>query len=322
MARPARIIVSPDHLTDRVEIAGVQALPEPPGARRLWLHVLLLLGTLFTTTLVGAHMMFNFRHDLPFFEIDQYSEVFTIGLRSFSAFASGLPFSLTLLAILMAHEMGHYLACVWYGVDATLPFFLPSPMPVTGTFGAFIRIRSHIPSKRILFDIGVAGPLAGFIFLLPALGIGLAFSRVLPGINTQGTLQLGVPSLQWLLQHLIFPGVPAADIYLHPVGRAAWVGMFATAFNLIPAGQLDGGHVTYALLGKAHRWVTLAVVGALVPLGRLWWVWWIWAAVLLIFGRSHPPVYDESEIGAGRIRLGLLALVIFILCFSLVPIND
>ncbi len=252
---------------------------EPPP-RRLWLHVSLFVATLFTTTLVGAHMMYNFSHNLPFFDIERLAEVFTTGLHSPGMFVSGLPFSLTLLSILMAHELGHYLACVWYGVDATLPFFLPSPMPVTGTFGAFIRIRSQIPSKRILFDIGVAGPLAGFVFLVPALAIGLALSHVLPGINNQGTLQLGVPALQWLAQRLIFPGVPAADIYLHPVARAAWVGMFATAINLLPAGQLDGGHVVYALLGRAHKWITTIFLVALIPMGRLWNGWWLWAVML------------------------------------------
>lgn len=295
---------------------------EEPAPQRLWLHILLFVVTLFTTTLVGAHMMYNFRHDLPFFDIERLSEVFTTGLRSPSLFLGGLPFSLTLLTILMAHEMGHYIACVWYGVDATLPFFLPSPMPVTGTFGAFIRIRSHIPGKRVLFDIGVAGPLAGFVFLAPALGIGLALSRVLPGINNQGTLQLGVPALQWIAQKLIFPGVPAADIYLHPVARAAWVGMFATAINLLPAGQLDGGHIVYALLGRAHKWITWAFIALLLPMGMYWWNgWWLWAVLLFFFARKHPPVYDHTEIGAGRIQLGIVALVVFILCFSLAPLN-
>jgi membrane-associated protease RseP (regulator of RpoE activity) len=295
---------------------------EEPRHQRLWLHVLLFVVTLFTTTLVGAHMMFNFRHNLPFFDIERLTEVFTTGLRSPALFLGGLPFSLTLLTILMAHELGHYIACVWYGVDATLPFFLPSPLPVTGTFGAFIRIRSHIPSKRILFDIGVAGPLAGFAFLVPALCIGLAMSRILPGINNQGTLQMGVPVLQRLAQWLIFPGVPGADIYLHPVARAAWVGMFATAMNLLPAGQLDGGHVVYALLGRAHKWITGAFLLALVPMGRIWNGWWFWAVLLFLFARKHPPVYDQAEIGRGRIQLGLLALAIFLLCFSIAPIND
>ncbi len=313
------LIYPPDFAPSRFERpAGYFHAPRP---QRLWLHALLLLATLFTTTLVGAHMQFNFSHNLPFLDIDHSSEIFSIGLSGLQRFATGLPFSLTLLTILMAHELGHYLACVYYGIDATLPFFLPSPMPVTGTFGAFIRIRSAIHSKRILFDIGIAGPIAGFIFLLPALGVGLAFSKVVPGINHQGLIQFGVPALEWLAQRLIFPGVPPADIYLHPVARAAWVGMFATAFNLMPVGQLDGGHVVYALLGRWHKWITRAFLIALLPMGNFWWVWWFWAAVLFVFARKHPPVYDETDIGTSRIRLGLAALVIFLLCFSIVPLN-
>jgi membrane-associated protease RseP (regulator of RpoE activity) len=293
-----------------------------PAWRRHWLHILLFAATLFTTTLVGAHMQYNFRHNLPFFDFDRFVEVFTIGLQSPAAFASGLPFSLTLLTILMAHEMGHYLTCVYYGVEATLPYFLPSPMPVTGTFGAFIRIRSAVCTKRVLFDIGIAGPVAGFIFLIPALGVGLAFSKILPGINNQGNLQLGVPILLWIAQHLVFPGVPAADIYLHPVARAAWVGMFATAMNLLPAGQLDGGHVVFALIGRAQKWVTNVFLLALIPLGRLWYPWWFWAVLLYFFARKHPPLYDETPMSAGRVRLAFVALCIFVLCFSPAPVND
>jgi len=267
--------------------------------------------------------MFNVRHDLPVFDVERLTEVFSIGLRSPAAFASGLPFSLTLLTILMAHEMGHYIACLWYGVDATLPFFLPSPIPGTGTFGAFIRIRSHIPGKRALFDIGVAGPLAGFVFLAPALFIGLAYSRILPGIGSQGAWQLGVPPLQWLAQKLVFPGVRSVDIYLHPMARAAWVGMLATAINLLPAGQLDGGHLIYSLFGRAHKWVTWAFIAALLPMGWFFWYGWlVWAVLLFFFARRHPPVYDQSGIGGGRIRVGLVALAVFLLCFTLAPVNN
>jgi membrane-associated protease RseP (regulator of RpoE activity) len=290
--------------------------------QRLWLHLLLFAITLFTTTLVGAHMQYNFSHNLPFFDIERFVEIFTIGLQSPATFATGLPFSLTLLTILLAHEMGHYLTCVYYGVDASLPYFLPSPMPVTGTFGAFIRIRSAICSKRILFDIGIAGPIAGFIFLLPALGVGLAFSKILPGINNQGSIQLGVPALEWIAQRFIFPGTPASDIYLHPVARAAWVGMFATAMNLLPVGQLDGGHVVFALMSRAQKWVTNFFLLALLPMGKLWNGWWFWAVMLFFFARKHPPLYDETSIGVPRIRLAILALCIFLLCFSIVPIND
>ncbi len=320
----APVPVHPFDSALRFELEGVaHGEPEPPAPRRLWLHILLFLVTFFTTTLVGAHMMFNFRHDLPLFEMERLTDVFTVGLRSPAAFLSGLPFSLTLLIILSAHEMGHYIACVWYGVDATLPFFLPSPVPGTGTFGAFIRIRSHIPTKRALFDIGVAGPLAGFVFLVPALLIGLAFSRVLPGIGTRGMWQLGTPTLQWIAERLIFPGVRSTDIYLHPMARAAWVGMLATAINLIPAGQLDGGHIVYSTFGRAHKWITWLFIAILLPMGWFYWYGWLlWAVMLFFFARRHPPVYDPDDIGAGRIRIGALALVVFILCFTLAPVNN
>lgn len=299
-----------------------QFIPSPPQGQKIWLHTLLFVLTLFTTTLVGAHMAYNFDNNLPFFDVESDLNIFIVGLRSFAAFSSGLPFSLTLLTILMAHELGHYFACVYYGVDATLPYFLPAPTPVTGTFGAFIRIRSAIYAKRVLFDIGIAGPLAGFVFLVPALAIGIAFSKVIPGINHQGSLQFGVPALQWLLQKWIFPGAAPADIYLHPVARAAWVGMFATALNLLPAGQLDGGHIVYAVTGNAHKWITRIFLLTLLPMGKFWNGWWFWAVVLFFIARRHPPVYDQEPIGNVRIRLALLAIVVFGLCFSLTPIIE
>ncbi len=175
----------------------------------------------------------------------------------------------------MAHEMGHYLAALYHRVDASLPYFMPSPF--LGTFGAFIRVRSPIYSKRELFDIGVAGPLAGFVFLLPALAIGLAFSKVIPGIQPQSSLQFGTPALQWLLQQAIFPGVAAANLYLHPVARAAWVGMFATCMNLLPIGQLDGGHILYSFFPERHRPRLAGYWGVmLLPLGKFtnWLAGW------------------------------------------------
>jgi membrane-associated protease RseP (regulator of RpoE activity) len=320
---PEDLIESADstHVVEQSRFVRPGPRSYAPPKTRLWLHLLLLVMTMFTTTLVGAHMQYNFNHNLPFFDLEgDYLDIFTLGLRSPALFFSGVPFSLTLLTILMAHELGHYLACVYYGVDATLPFFLPAPTPFTGTLGAFIRIRSAINNKRILFDIGVAGPLAGFVFLIPALGVGLALSKVIPGINHQGTIQLGTPALEWMLQRIVFPGVPAADIYLHPVARAAWVGMFATALNLLPVGQLDGGHVVYALMGRSHKWITQTFLLALLPMGKFWNGWWLWAVVLFLFARKHPPVYDQTEIGNSRIQLGVLALIVFLLCFSITPI--
>lgn len=293
----------------------------PYVRERYWIHGLLFLATLVTTTVVGAAMQYDFDRNLPF-DVERGLEAFTRLWTHPAWLLRGLPFSLTLMAILLAHEMGHYLACLYYRVDASLPYFLPSPS-LAGTFGAFIRIRSAIYSKRVLFDIGVAGPLAGFVFLAPALAVGLAFSKVIPGIAHQGSVQFGMPPLQWLLQHAIFPGVPSGDIYLHPIARAAWIGVLATALNLLPIGQLDGGHILYALLGDRHKLVSKAAIALLVPLGIFfWWAWLLWAVVLFLLGRRHPLIYDPSEVGPGRKRLGWAAMAVFLLCFMLAPVSS
>ncbi len=209
---------------------------------------------------------------------------------------------------------------MYYGVDASLPYFIPAPT-LMGTFGAFIRIRSAIYSKRILFDVGVAGPIAGFVFLMPALAVGLAFSKVIPGIAHQGDIQFGTPGLLWILQKAIFPGVPAADIYLHPVARAAWIGILATALNLLPIGQLDGGHILYALVGDKHKLLSKIFILALIPLGFRWWPWWLWAVALFILARRHPVIVDPYDIGS-RKWLALVSLIIFILCFTAAPVIE
>jgi len=274
--------------------------------------------TLTTTTLVGAGMQADFERGQPFDIQSSYSQY--AGFWQHPAMLlTGLPFSLTLLTILMAHEMGHYLAAQYHGVDASLPYFMPSPF--LGTFGAFIRVRSPIYSKRVLFDIGAAGPLAGFVFLLPALSVGLAFSKVIPNIAHQGTMQFSAPGLQWAMERIIFPGVRPGDIYLHPVARAAWVGMFATALNLLPIGQLDGGHILYAFFPRRHRLVSKLICVALMPLGWFWFGWLVWGLVLLWLGRRHPPIFDETELTPGRRQLGWVALAVFALCFSIAPIT-
>jgi len=285
---------------------------------RYWLYGLLFAATLLTATVVGAAMQYDFDRNFPF-DIEHSFTLWERLWRHPAGLLDGLPYSLTLLAILMAHELGHYLAAVYHGVDASLPYFMPSPF--LGTFGAFIRVRSPIYSKRVLFDIGMAGPLAGFVFLLPALAVGLAFAKVIPGIEPQSTIQFGVPGLQWLLERAIFPGVPAADIYLHPVARAAWVGMFATAMNLLPIGQLDGGHILYSFFPRRHRTVSMALSILLMPLGKLWIGWLVWGGVLLWLGRRHPVILDDAELGSGRRKLGWIALAIFLLCFTFRPIG-
>jgi membrane-associated protease RseP (regulator of RpoE activity) len=287
---------------------------------RYWLHGLLFLLTLVTTTLVGASLQADFDRNLPF-DVEHYLYTFVDVWSNPGLIWMGLPFSLTLLTILLAHESGHYLTCRYYGVDASLPYFLPAPT-LMGTFGAFIRIRSAIYSKRVLFDIGVAGPLAGFLFLLPALAIGVAFSKVIPGIGRQGVIQFGTPGLLWLLEKAIFPGIPVADIYLHPVARAAWIGILATALNLLPIGQLDGGHILYALAGDKHKLLSKIFIAALIPLGFRWWPWWVWAVALFFIARRHPVIIDPSGIGPVRKRLAVISLLIFLLCFTVAPVLE
>jgi membrane-associated protease RseP (regulator of RpoE activity) len=274
--------------------------------------------TLLTTTVAGAAMQTDFDRNIPFGALqalDMYARVW----RQPSLLLRGLPFSLTLLTILLAHELGHYLAARYHRVDASLPYFLPSPF--LGTFGAFIRVRAPIYSKRVLFDIGVSGPLAGFVFLLPALGIGLAFSKIVPGIVPQGSFRFGVPALERLLELVIFPGVAGGDIYLHPVARAAWVGVFTTALNLLPIGQLDGGHILYSFFPRQHRAISLAVAVALLPLCVYWWVWAPWGLIMFWLGRRHPAIEDHTDLGDGRRTLGWLALAIFLVCFIVAPIS-
>ncbi len=292
-----------------------------PRRRTTWLlHTVLLIATFITTTIMGAAYMRAFRMNQPvdiLAGLDGYREL----LHHPAILLTGMPFSVTLMIILLAHEMGHYLACGYYRVDATAPFFIPFPLPI-GTFGAFIRIRAPIYSKRVLFDIGVAGPLAGFFFLLPALITGIALSKVIPGIADQGELVFGTPPLVQLLERLMFPGVPVSDIYLHPVARAAWVGVLATALNLLPIGQLDGGHILYSFIGDRAGVLSKILVLFLIPLGLLYsYSWLIWAAFLFFFGMRHPVIYDPSPLGKLRTRLGWLSLIIFILCFTVEPIR-
>ena len=285
---------------------------------RYWLYALLFAATLVTATVVGAAMQYDFDRNLPF-DLEHSFSLWGRVWRNPSTLLPGLPYSLTLLAILMAHEMGHYLAALYHRVNASMPYFMPSPF--LGTFGAFIRVRSPIYSKRELFDIGVAGPIAGFVFLLPALAIGLAFSKVIPGIEAQSALQFGAPGLEWLMEKAIFPGVPMANICLHPVARAAWVGMFATCMNLLPIGQLDGGHILYSFVPERHKTVSRLLCLALLPMGWLWLGWLFWGGVLLWLGRRHPVILDATDLGTGRRKLGWIALAIFLLCFTFRPIG-
>jgi membrane-associated protease RseP (regulator of RpoE activity) len=284
------------------------------------LHVVLFGLSVLTTTIVGVVLAQSFQNNRPL-DLDQYVNIFAaLGARPWMLL-DGLPYSLTLMTILLAHELGHYFACRYYGIDASLPYFLPAPTPI-GTFGAFIRIRSPIYTRRALFDVGVAGPLAGFVLLLPAMAIGLAHSRVVPGIAERGDLIFGVPAIERLMEWLIFPGRAAADISLHPVARAAWVGTLATALNLLPIGQLDGGHIVYSFTATRHKLLSRLFVAVLVPLGIFYWrTWLVWAALLFFFALRHPVIFDVTPLDRKRVELGILAAVIFLLTFTVIPIH-
>ena len=291
--------------------------PRRPKPSR-W-HLILFLLTVVTTILAGAEHFASFYIDFGSRAPDLSTPQFIL---------NGLWYSASILAILGAHEFGHYYACRLYRVDASLPYFLPAPLPLTGTLGAFIRIRQPIPGKRELFDIGIAGPIAGFIVAIPVLLVGMSLSRVtaLPA-DTRGFLELGEPLLfkaaAWL-----FWGTPPEgySINLHPMAFAAWFGLLATALNLFPIGQLDGGHIAYAVLGRKSTLLTLGTVACLVGLtfvSSSWIVWTVLTVVMLIsFGPRHPRTVDEDiPLDRTRLWLAVVALVMFIVCFTPAPIE-
>jgi len=240
------------------------------------------------------------------------------------ALVGGLRLVLALVPILMAHEMGHYLACRFYRVQATLPFFIPLPVPelsLVGTAGAFIRIRSPIPHRHALFDIGIAGPLAGFLVCLPVLGLGMMEAQLQPVAEVQGIF-LGEPLLfQWATRLVWGEMPPGVALSLGPIGLAAWFGLLVTALNLSPIGQLDGGHISYALLReRAYR---ISQIGSWVCVLLVYFgpSWLVWALLVRVLGRKHPPTFDDNvPLGRGRVLLGVVALLVFVICFTPNPI--
>ncbi|MGC8797159.1 MAG: site-2 protease family protein [candidate division WOR-3 bacterium] len=276
-----------------------------PASRpvRLWINILLLAATVVTTLIVGTlHAGKN-----PF--------------ASLWNLISGIPFSLGIILILGSHELAHYLTARHYGVDATPPYFLPVPHPMTGTMGAFIRIRSPVPSRSALVRVGVAGPLVGFLVAIPVSVIGLALSTVKPVPAGAQLLRLGSPLIFELISRLFHRVVPAGfDVVLHPLAFAGWLGMFVTALNLLPVGQLDGGHIAYALLGQRYRLFTILMIVVLLLLGFFWLGWPFWAFLSTVLGLKHPPPLDNiTPLDRTDIILAVLALVIFILSFTPVP---
>lgn len=299
---------------------------KPPRPRRTWVYVLFFLLTVFTTLVVGARMEFNFQHNLtPLALSDDTLSFFPLPwiLKSPSHLLLGIPFSATLMFILFSHEMGHYLYCRYYGVDATLPFFVPFPSLI-GTMGAFIRIKSPIRSRSALFDIGIAGPIAGFVPACVALALGLSLSR-LAGPSLAPSPDIGFPFIFRLMNWLLHGNhpVPLDKLYLHPVAIAAWVGMFATALNLLPGGQLDGGHIVFSVSPRWHRTISTLTILILIPLSLYGWMGWLlWAVVLRITGMRHPIVPEYPGITRNRRWMAVFAVIMLVLTFTPTPITN
>jgi membrane-associated protease RseP (regulator of RpoE activity) len=270
------------------------------------------------------------------------------------AFYRGLAFAASLLAILLAHEFGHYLAARYHRSAVTLPYFIPFPFSPFGTMGAFIQLKEPPKNKRILLDIGIAGPLAGLVVAIPLLFLGLYLSQLdnLPLLLSQGQAislegnsllylfmkfivfgkwlpapaNLGgtIPVIYWL--RYFFTGQPipygATDVMLHPVAWAGWAGLLITALNLIPAGQLDGGHILFSLFGRKARIVLPFVLVALIILGTVWSGWWLWAFLIFVLGRTHAEPLDQiTPLNSQRKALAIFGLVVFILVFTPIPLS-
>jgi membrane-associated protease RseP (regulator of RpoE activity) len=256
--------------------------------------------------------------------LGRWRNVILFVLTVLTTFAvGGAIYSVSLLTILLAHEMGHFLMTRRYGVPASLPFFIPF-LPPFGTLGAIIKMRGSMTSRRALFDIAVAGPLAGFFFTVPVIILGLKHSSVLPLSEvSEPTFRLG-SSILFLALAKVFVGIvpKGFDIFLHPVAFAGWIGLYVMALNLLPIGQLDGGHVVYALIGQRSRWAFSIALGILALIA--WYFfrpWFFLIALILVLGLiKHPaPRDDQTPLDVKRKLIGVFILILFILSFTPVP---
>lgn len=297
----------------------------PRPRQHYWLHILLFLATTFTMLVVGARMEFNFLHNLPTFSLsDDALPFFPLSwvVAQPARLLLGVPFAASLMLILLAHEMGHYLCARYYRVYATLPFFIPAPTLI-GTLGAFIRIRSPIRTRTHLFDIGIAGPIAGFVVAVAVLLFSLPQTKIIASVLPD--IELGYPLIFHLAWKIVPHGaIPSGTAWQHldfsPTAIAAWVGMFATALNLLPGGQLDGGHIVFALAPKVHRWVSRLTILTLVPLAIYCWLGWLlWAVLLAFTGMRHPQVPDYPGISPTRRWLAALGLLMLVLTLAPAP---
>jgi membrane-associated protease RseP (regulator of RpoE activity) len=252
-------------------------------------------------------------------------------LRAPEALLGGLPFAMAVIAFLLAHEMGHYLACRYYGIAATLPYFIPFPPiapPLPGTMGAVIRIVSPITSRRALFDIAVAGPLAGFVVAIPILAVGLSQSRVVSELQIQTGgiyIKMGEPLIWGLMENWFGPTVGSnQELLVHPLAFVGWFALLVTAMNLLPVGQLDGGHLLYALFPRWHQTISKIVLAMMLLAGFLFFPGWVLFSALVFFllGTRHPrPLHFDQELGGARVMLALIAALILVSSFVLVPVT-
>lgn len=310
---------------DQLELSLYPPATDAEEKPSLIAPAILFLVTFLTTLTAGFFMHINFVSDSEGEMMSRVTAVFTNPMQ----LLYGLPFCFTILVILLAHEMGHYLTCRFYGIKATLPYVIPAPPPFNpfGTFGAVIKIKSNFRDRRQLFDVGVAGPLAGFIFIIPALLVGLHNSKEFEFTGpVQQTLEFGEPLLFRVASALFYPGEAGTPISLHPVGWAAWFGMLATSINLLPFGQLDGGHMVYALLGaRGHRILSGVTLGGLAALSLYSWPmmgYLLFVLILIFIGFRHPRPYTEFAIlGRARVITAIIGLIIFVLTFIPVPVQ-
>jgi len=316
----------------------VEKLPAPPPTNPRT-NLIMFVLTLLSVMLVGAQIP----PDVPIPD-----DTLGIILLLVRYIYTGWPFALALLSILLAHEFGHYFVGRHHKTDVSLPFFIPLPFTILGTMGAFINMRELPKNKRTLFDIGVAGPLSGLVVAIPVLFIGLSLSSMSIIRVSEGGLMEGNSLVYLLAKYIVFGkllpmpadygGLPpilywiayfftsqpipygGLDVMIHPVALAGWAGLLVTGLNLIPAGQLDGGHILYALFGKNARRLLPLVLLILAILGIAWPGWWLWAGLLFFMGRSHPETLDEiTQLDPRRRKLALLMAIIFILVFTPVP---
>ncbi len=290
------------------------------GWREWIVPAVLFIATVTSTSYVG---MLYAAADAPLIP-----SIFNIITNPFTLL-KGLPFSFPLITILLAHEMGHFLACRFYKIRCTLPFFLPLPLSIIGTLGAFIRIKSPFVHRRALFDVGIAGPLAGFVFVIPTLVVGISYSQLIDKGSFGSGFAFGEPLLfRWLGKIILGYSPEVQDMIAHPTAMAGWFGLLATCLNLLPVWQLDGGHIAYAVFGReTQKKLSIVTAAALVLVSFVGWplpAYLVFGLILLVLGARfrfyHPPtLYEGEEVDGGRVVLGFIALLILITSFTPIP---